>query len=332
MVGVNQVFSLADNVANHIRVCGKRSILEIKPLQGRINIEGLRLSPRAIHDTVNLTLKNFEQALKELSSQIFEKIYGVKPRSQENLTILMNNLRSNSNSNLEIVSRRYNKLLEKENYLSRFLMHKEVKDVDFFINNLDEIANFKYENNGIGADINTLLQILDKESFTLLKSCKNSTEIEKVAQQIIYDSKPHNIKLGNRTAEVDLSDVIAIVSGKQASSYFKTGSSKNFENTVLKLTEINNPKVGQQYYYQIAEGILEQRPDLIKIVDELNQAIKTSNLPESEILENFFIKKFQMNELPKTINLKTIIPDENALILPENTFNIFKSRLQKRSS
>ena len=126
MVGVNQVFSLADNVANHIRVYGKRSILEIKPLQGRIDIEGLRLSPKAIHDTVNLTLKNFEQALKELSSQIFEKIYGVKPRSQENLTILMNNLRSNSNSNLEIVSRRYNKLLEKENYLSRFLMHKEV--------------------------------------------------------------------------------------------------------------------------------------------------------------------------------------------------------------
>lgn len=37
MAGVNQVFSLADDVARYVKACGKRSILECKPMQGKIN-------------------------------------------------------------------------------------------------------------------------------------------------------------------------------------------------------------------------------------------------------------------------------------------------------
>ena len=37
MAGVNQVFSLADDVARYLKACGKRSILETKPLQAKIN-------------------------------------------------------------------------------------------------------------------------------------------------------------------------------------------------------------------------------------------------------------------------------------------------------
>ena len=41
MAGVNQIFSLADDVARYVKACGKRSFLECKPLQGKINIEKL---------------------------------------------------------------------------------------------------------------------------------------------------------------------------------------------------------------------------------------------------------------------------------------------------
>ena len=41
MAGINQVFSLADDVARYVKACGKRSILETKPLQVKINPKDL---------------------------------------------------------------------------------------------------------------------------------------------------------------------------------------------------------------------------------------------------------------------------------------------------
>lgn len=35
MAGVNQVFSLADDVAKYLKTCGKSSVLQTKPLQGK---------------------------------------------------------------------------------------------------------------------------------------------------------------------------------------------------------------------------------------------------------------------------------------------------------
>ena len=208
---------------------------------------------------------------------------------------------------------------------------KDFNNSDFLIDNIDKINSILTRNvcRKIGPDIDKLYSVLDKRSLNLLASCQNDIrKLQKVIPQIIYDSTPHNISLGKNFKTVDSSDVIAIISGSQSLSYFKTGSSKNFEKTVLELAEIAKPKEGQQYYYQIAEGILQQRPDLVKIVDELNTTIETSPLPIEETLANFFNNKALSGELPKTITLKTIIPDENALILPKDTYNIFKAHLQ----
>lgn len=58
MAPINQIankgISLVENVARYVK-CGERSILEIKPLQGKINIEGLRLAPSATSDTLQLS-------------------------------------------------------------------------------------------------------------------------------------------------------------------------------------------------------------------------------------------------------------------------------------
>ncbi len=50
MAGVNQVFSLADDVTRYVKACGKRSLLETKPLQGKVNIEGLKYQPKLYED------------------------------------------------------------------------------------------------------------------------------------------------------------------------------------------------------------------------------------------------------------------------------------------
>ena len=160
-----------------------------------------------------------------------------------------------------------------------------------------------------------------------LKKIDNPEEFGKLAKEIIYNSTPHNIKFGDKSVSVDSSDVIAIVSGIQSHSYFKTGSSDAFEKTVLNIAEIPQAKKGEQYYYKISEGILQQRPDLVKISEELKSTIETSTEPIKETMAKFFDQKAKTGELPKTITLKTVVPDENALILPNDTFEIFKSRM-----
>ena len=88
MAGVNQVFSLADDIARYAKICGKKSILETKPIQGRIDIEGLRLAPEAIGDTFTLTSKSaFASRIKELStpgkeSETLKKLFSAEFRPQ----------------------------------------------------------------------------------------------------------------------------------------------------------------------------------------------------------------------------------------------------------
>ena len=57
MAGINQVFSLADDLARYVKACGKSSVLQTKPLQGKINIEGLRFAPEVIGDSVHFSNK-----------------------------------------------------------------------------------------------------------------------------------------------------------------------------------------------------------------------------------------------------------------------------------
>jgi len=67
MAGVNQVFNLADDVARYVKACGKRSLLECKLLQGKINPKELKLASGTIGDTVHFSGKDFSLRIKELS-------------------------------------------------------------------------------------------------------------------------------------------------------------------------------------------------------------------------------------------------------------------------
>ena len=67
MAGVNQVFSLADDVARYLKTCGESSVLQTKPLKGKINIEGLRLAQDLPQDSIKISEK--AQFIKKLSKK-----------------------------------------------------------------------------------------------------------------------------------------------------------------------------------------------------------------------------------------------------------------------
>ena len=70
MAGVNQVFSLADDVARYVKACGKRSILECKPLQGKINPKGLGV----VFLDGKINFQNEESALKYIKARLHDAL------------------------------------------------------------------------------------------------------------------------------------------------------------------------------------------------------------------------------------------------------------------
>ena len=67
MAGVNQVFSLADDVARYVKACGKRSLLETSPLKGKLNLNGLQLAQDLPQDSIKISEK--AQFIKKLSKK-----------------------------------------------------------------------------------------------------------------------------------------------------------------------------------------------------------------------------------------------------------------------
>lgn len=70
MAGVNQVFSLADDVARYLKACGRSSVLQTKPVNPK-QLKGLHFTPEIIGDTISV-----QNPLKILN-QIFKDKYGI---------------------------------------------------------------------------------------------------------------------------------------------------------------------------------------------------------------------------------------------------------------
>ena len=68
MAGVNQIFSLADDVARYVKACGKTSVLQTKPINP-IQLKGLRLASNLACDTVQLSNTSYlsESFVKSLT-------------------------------------------------------------------------------------------------------------------------------------------------------------------------------------------------------------------------------------------------------------------------
>jgi len=74
MAGVNQVFNLADDFARYVKACGKRSILECKPLQGKINPKDLGV----IHSDGTINFTTQEAAIEYMRTKCTRALQGKK--------------------------------------------------------------------------------------------------------------------------------------------------------------------------------------------------------------------------------------------------------------
>lgn len=90
MAGINQVFSLADDIARYAKACGKRSVLQTKPINPS-QLRGLHLSSKAIGDTLNISKRQGAENLITLTKneaiEILEKSKNIKSFNASNQTV-----------------------------------------------------------------------------------------------------------------------------------------------------------------------------------------------------------------------------------------------------
>ena len=253
----------------------------------------------------------------------------------DSINMIIKQVSQGIEGNPDLIMERLEKLDKNRGYGFTYILSGRCKNSGFLIDNI-EVINEKIltRNNSLamGADIFDFLDNLNENNLPKAIQMASNPDFIKNIKAFIYDAKPHKIELGEKTAEVDSSDVIAIVSGIQSLSYFRDGNSNSFENTTKSLVELENVEKAQQYYYQIVEGILVQRPELVEIADDLReyierQRITNPNKDIKDVQQEFFDELEKSGKLPKTITLQTVVPDKNALVEPQATFNLFKQGL-----
>ncbi len=216
-----------------------------------------------------------------------------------------------------------------------FLEFDGKTDTSFLLDNLEEIKKIIKEKQISSENIYTgpeeVLGAITPENYSTFLECAKNEELmgDDFATLVMYKAKPHRIEYGNETVKVDSMEVLSLISGRQSITTVRENSYDKFEATVNSLIPKDYEKDNQQYYYKIAEGILSQKPELAQIAidyDKYSELYQGRNLTKeqySSAMEQFFVEQEQNGTLPKEIELKTIYPDENALISPALTLQLF---------
>ena len=141
---------------------------------------------------------------------------------------------------------------------------------------------------------------------------------------IMHSANEHNIEFGDEEVEVDSSEIISLLTGLNSLSTVESGTYDKFNSTVKSLTEKSH-RNEDLTYSKITEGILTQRPDLVQIC-KMYEALNKNITPDSylERGKNFFEMLDKTGKLEHKIKLKTIVPDENALLTPSLTLLAFE--------
>ena len=142
------------------------------------------------------------------------------------------------------------------------------------------------------------------------------------AQMVLYDSKEHDINFGDETVVVDSAFLIHLLSEFQDWRGYE-----EFNEMVENLTERNHRNKGELNYYKLAEGILRQKPELYEVVRMYQSYINvySNNMSAEKLIQKrqeFFEKMEQRGILPKAVELRTIVPDKNALVSPQKTCQV----------
>lgn len=203
-------------------------------------------------------------------------------------------------------------------------------NASFILDNLEDFEIvFNRENSRIlMADLSDLINLTDnKEILGKLKEhASDSKEFLSFAQMVLYDSKDHDINFGDETVVVDSAFLIHLLSEFQDWRGYE-----EFNEMVENLTERSHRNKGELNYYKLAEGILRQKPELYEVVRMYQSYINVyaNNMSAEKLIQKrqeFFEKMEQRGILPKAVELRTIVPDKNALLSPQKTCQVLYAK------
>lgn len=281
---------------------------------------------------IDIDNKSLTQLLKELSS-----------RTAVETELFIKQLDSiakyATDNDLTVLKKRIQFLQDKAHYM----IHALNKIVMISTKDLGQ-ATFLFDN------LNTINQIIlakripEFEQYNLYKTLNpcNYTEFLKLAQknkmgskftaEFIYNQNPHNIGFGQEIIRVDSGEIISLLTGISSITCAKTS---NYENTnkIIKSLVVNEYKDQNIEASELTEAILTQKPALAQIAKkyiELNAKWNTWLDDAEDVIrkqEQFFNNLNKKEILPQELELKTMIPDKNALTNPQQTLELFYEKL-----
>lgn len=317
---------------------GGKSFLATKPV--KINTYGLRFVPKLQDDVFQISKKVSEKqplSLEKISDFVREGLpkYLTEYLSENEFKILLSNITQNSNNDLKLIIKRLN-TINKEDHLYVYSLVDDIQPNSGFILDNFSIVNSRIFQNrnfrSLGPDQGSFINIISKDNLQKILDNIEKSDFRKFATKLIYNSKKHNIAFGDEVVKINSSEIISLLSERQSLSYFEEGSSTSFNRAINSLTETSHRIMSDDIcpYYKVAEGILYQRPELAQIAKDYQEyTSKKGNKEIVSYIKQFFEDLENSGRLPKEIELKTIVPDENALVRQSDLLDIFIDRLSK---
>lgn len=323
------------------------SVKENKGIKIRIPFFGVKKGDKIQplkKDTVQLAIADLPAVERELAvvvSTLSKKSIGSPELFQKFLTQIVKN---GTEENPELLASRTELLKSEGENIGKLLEDLIImklqgnKNTSFLLDNLKEI-NSIFEAKKVPQEIKKeVLSLLNRDNIEKFKSLAADENLtgEEFAIIAMYNSTEHNIAFGEETALVDSSELIALLSGIQSLSTIRDNNYDKFNNTVSSLVE-ENYRNERLHYNQIVEGILKQNPKLAMIAKDYGEYAKNigqKNLSyglKLDAFEQYFNELDESGLLPKQIELKTIVPDENALLYPNHTLFAFLHNQSKKS-
>ena len=200
---------------------------------------------------------------------------------------------------------------------------------EFILEHLDEIFQIALDKNidVKGYNSRAFFESINKETYPRLLELSKSESIngDDLMAVFMHDACEHKIEFGDKTVTVPTEFLISLITGIQSLETIKTGNYDSFNTNVEKLIPSEYYKPNEPQYYKIAEGILTQKPELAKLAEIYqNYCEDCGKYPQDSIkmMESFW-NSLDKYGFSKDVKLKTIIPDENALLNPGDTLIAF---------
>ena len=271
------------------------------------------------------TPKGVIQSDSNISNQVKDYILSnlserYKNKTPEELEFLISNIASGTNDDINVITKRLNIINEANpRYLQDFL-NKNMGNAGFILDNYKIIYDKIILNDNfqdLGPDKFNFVKFITSDNLQKIIDTIDKPEFPNLVKSTIYDSKNHNVELGNETVKINSALLIHLLTGQQYSS------ATEFNKAVNGLTEANHRIESDNIcpYNQIAEGILTQKPELAQIAKEFQKHISKGGNADK-----FFKELEKSGRLPHEIELKTIVPDKNALIVPSDLLDVFIER------